>query len=489
MTTATTRPTSLHKVQPLGEALDRAPMSRLHVLFWLLAGLGVMLDGFDFFVIGVANPLVSHDFGVSATQKGLLSAAAIVGSVFGAALLGPLGDRVGRRRIFRVDLWMFVVFSLLCTVAWDVWSLMAFRFALGVAIGLDYPIAASYLAEILPAKNRGRWLVAAFSLQAAGILLGAVAGVVILEIWPATGSWRILLGFGAVPALVIIWLRRLVPESPRWLAQNGREEEAREVGEALAGTPVVVTDADRARQEAPPEGIRAFIQPRLFSPRWRRRTVFSAVPWFLMDIATYGVGIFTPTLLASLSLAGANTTFIADDIASTTGTALLDIFLAIGFALAIVLVDRVGRVPLQLTGFAVMTVALCGLALANQLPGGADAHLGMIVAGFALFNTFMNLGPNATTFTLPAEVYPSEMRTAGHGFAAGCGKLGAALGTFLFPVLLADVGESALLYGVAVTCALGFVITFAFRVETRGRSLDELSGAQAAAVAPRITPP
>ncbi|MER5917756.1 MFS transporter [Streptomyces sp. NPDC001982] len=151
--------------------------------------------------------------------------------------------------------------------------------------------------------------------------------------------------------------------------------------------------------------------------------------------------------------------------------------------------DRIGRVPLQLTGFAVMTFALCVLAVGNQLPGGADAHLGIVVVGFALFNMFMNLGPNATTFALPAEVFPSEMRTAGHGFAAGCGKLGAALGTFLFPVLLSSVGESALLYGVAVACALGFLVTFAFRVETRGRSLDELSGAQVAAVAPRVTPP
>lgn len=490
MTTETPRTTSLSdQTKPLGEALDGAAMSRLHLLFWLLAGLGILLDGFDFFVIGVANPLIAHDFQVGAIQKGLLSAAAIVGSMFGAALLGPLGDRIGRRRIFRVDLWMFVVFSLLCAGAWDVWSLMAFRFALGVAVGLDYPIAASYLAEILPSKARGRWLVAAFSLQAGGILLGAVAGVVILQLRPQIDSWRILLGFGAVPALVIIWLRRAVPESPRWLAQNGREREACEVGQALAGTPVRVSDADRARLEDPPEGLKAFLQPRLFSARWRRRTVFASVPWFLMDIATYGVGIFTPTLLASLSLAGAHTTFIADDIASTKGTALLDGFLAVGFCLAIVLVDRVGRVPLQLTGFAVMAFALCLLAVANEMPGGADGHLGMVVAGFALFNMFMNLGPNATTFALPAEVFPSEMRTAGHGFAAGCGKLGAALGTFLFPVLLSDVGESALLYGVAVACVLGFLVTWFFRVETRGRSLDELSGAQVAAVAPRITPP
>ncbi|MFL4903747.1 MFS transporter [Streptomyces sp. MMS24-I2-30] len=449
----------------------------------------MMLDGFDFFVIGVANPLISHDFQVSAAQKGLISAAAIVGSIFGAALLGPLGDRIGRSRIFRVDLWMFVVFSLLCAVAWDVWSLTAFRFALGLAVGLDYPIAASYLAEILPSKNRGKWLVAAFSLQAAGILLGAVAGVVILLLRPEPDSWRILLGFGALPALFIIRLRRKAPESPRWLAQNGREREAREVGRRLAGVPVRVTDADRLRQETPPEGLRAFIQPRLFSARWRRRTIFASVPWFLMDIATYGVGIFTPTLLASFSVAGRHATFIDEDIASTTGTAVLDVFLAVGFGLAIVLVDRVGRIPLQLTGFAVMALALCALAVAGQLPGGPEAPLLMVFAGFGVFNTFMNLGPNATTFALPAEVFPSEMRTAGHGFAAGCGKLGAALGTFRFPVLLSSVGESALLYGVAVACALGFVVALAFRVETRGRPLNELSGAEVTAITPRVTPP
>jgi MFS family permease len=331
--------------------------------------------------------------------------------------------------------------------------------------------------------------VAAFSLQAAGILMGAVSGVVILKLWPEVDSWRIMLGFGALPALFIIWLRRKVPESPRWLAQNGRESEAREVGRALVGAPVEVTGADRVRQGAPPEGLRAFIQPLLFSARWRRRTIFTSVPWFLMDIATYGVGIFTPTLLASLFATGSNTTFIADDNASTTGTAVLDVFLAVGFGLAIVLVDRVGRVPLQLTGFLVMALALCALAVAGQLPGGADGHLVMVFVSFGLFNTFMNLGPNATTFTLPAEVFPSEMRTSGHGFAAGCGKLGAALGTLLFPVLLSSVGESAVLYGVAVACAVGFLFTFAFRVETRGRSLNELSGAEVTAVTPRVTPP
>jgi MFS family permease len=457
----------------LGRALDSAPMTSLHVRFWLLAGLGILLDGFDFFIIGVANPLVKKDFHATAAQVGLVSAAAIVGAVFGATLLGPLGDRLGRSRIFRFDLILFIVGSLLCAAAWNLGSLIAFRFLLGLAIGLDYPIAASYLAEVLPRKGRGRWLAGAFSLQAAGIVLGASAGVVILEALPHVWAWRVMLGFGAVPALIIVWLRRGIPESPRWLARNGHEEEAREVAERLATVRIRVTAEDSAHTADDPKGLRAFYQPRLFQRDLRRRTIFTAVPWFLMDIATYGVGIFTPTLLAAIVVKGANTSFLADDIAATKGTAILDIFLVVGFAIAIALIDKVGRVPMQLTGFAVMAVALAILGLAEGLPGGGSAHLGMVVVGFAFFNTFMNAGPNSTTYALPAEVFPSEVRAAGHGFAAGCGKLGATLGVFLFPIIQADVGTSALLYMVAGACVLGLIVTAAFAIEPKGKSLEE----------------
>jgi MFS family permease len=457
----------------LGRALDSAPMTSLHVRFWLLAGLGILLDGFDFFIIGVANPLVKKDFHATAAQVGLVSAAAIVGAVFGATLLGPLGDRLGRGPIFRFDLILFIVGSLLCAVAWNLGSLIAFRFLLGLAIGLDYPIAASYLAEVLPRKGRGRWLAGAFSLQAAGIVLGASAGVVILEALPHLWAWRVMLGFGAVPALIIVWLRRGIPESPRWLARNGHEEEAREVAERLATVRIRITAEDSAHTADEPKGIRAFYQPRLFHRDLRRRTIFTAVPWFLMDIATYGVGIFTPTLLAAIVVKGANTSFLADDIAATKGTAILDIFLVVGFAIAIALIDRVGRVPMQLTGFGVMAVALAILGLAEGLDGGGSAHLGMVVVGFAFFNTFMNAGPNSTTYALPAEVFPSEVRAAGHGFAAGCGKLGATLGVFLFPIIQADVGTSALLYMVAGACVLGLIVTAAFAIEPKGKSLEE----------------
>jgi MFS family permease len=490
-------PTAQGTAPSLGKSLDDAPMSRLHIQFWLLAGLGIMLDGFDFFIIGVANPLVAQDFGISATEKGLVSSAAIVGAIFGAGLLGPLGDKLGRRRIFKFDLILFVIFSLLCVAAWDVWSLIAFRFVLGVAIGLDYPIAASYLAEVLPKKARGRWLTGAFALQAAGILLGALVGVVVLELLPEIESWRIMLGFGAIPALIIIYLRRKVPESPRWLAQNGREEEAKAITEELVQHPVQLTEKDTRRERPMPEGIKALFQPELFKGDLRRRTIFTAVPWFLMDIATYGVGIFTPTLLAAITLNGANSTALADDISATKGTAALDVFLVIGFVIAILLVDRLGRIPLQIGGFAVMAVALVILSLAEGLAGGADAHLWMVLVGFARFNTFMNAGPNATTYTLAAEVFPSEFRAAGQGFAASMAKFGAAFGVFFFPILQDDIGNSALLAIIAGGCVLGMIVTAVFRIETRGKSLEdlggkpleEISGRKFAQVAPKPAPP
>lgn len=474
---------------PLGRALDQARMTGLHKKFWFLAGLGIMLDGFDFFIIGVANPLIADQFNADAWMKGLVSAAAIVGAIFGAAFLGPLGDKLGRRRIFKYDLWMFCIFSVGCMFAWDLWSLIIFRFLLGIAIGLDYPIAASYLAEVLPQKNRGKWLVSAFSLQAVGMLMGALVGVIILLIYPEVGAWRWMLGFGIIPALVIIILRRSTPESPRWLAQNGHEEEAIAVTEQLTQCTVIVTDVDREKAEESSEGIQALFQPQLFKKKMIRRTVFTSVPWFLMDIATYGVGIFTPTLLAAMALAGANATFIADDIASTVGTAVLDIFLVLGFLVAILLVERLGRVRLQIIGFAAMSVGLIVLSYASWLPGGGNTHLPMVFLGFAIFNFFMNAGPNATTYALPAEVFPSDVRAAGHGFAAGAAKLGAAIGVFFFPILLDAIGQPALLGGLAVVCVIALVITFALRIEPMGKSLEEISGQSLGGLKARPTPP
>jgi len=129
------------------------------------------------------------------------------------------------------------------------------------------------------------------------------------------------------------------------------------------------------------------------------------------------------------------------------------------------------------------------LAFTSSLPGGGDQHLAPIFIGFALFNFFMNAGPNATTYALPAEVFPSDIRSAGHGFAAGMAKLGAALGVFFFPLLLSTLGQPTLLYLLAVVCFAALAVTVIFRIEPAGKSLDELSGRSVSRLGARPTPP
>jgi hypothetical protein len=204
----------------------------------------------------------------------------------------------------------------------------------------------------------------------------------------------------------------------------------------------------------------------------RKRTILVTVPWFLMDVVFYGIGIFTPLLLAAMAFEGSGTNFIADDILATEGTAFLDIFLIIGFILNIILIERIGRMKLQIIGFTGMAVGL-GILIIGSLYN--STMIGLLFVGFAIYNLLMNMGPNATTFVLPAELYPTEMRATAHGFAAGIAKLGAALGIILVPILKEGWGIPVTLGVMLGLVILALIITFLCRIETTGRSLEEIT--------------
>jgi MFS family permease len=246
---------------------DGGALTRMQWRVWALSAMGVMLDGFDLFIMGVALPLVARDFGLSSVQQGLVGAAAVIGAIVGALLLGRLADVFGRRALFRIDLVLFIVFAIASALAWDVWSLVVFRLLLGVAIGADYPISAAYVAEFMPARLRGRMLVSAFAFQAAGSLLGALVGISILVVDPSEDAWRWMLAAGVVPAAIVMALRLGVPESPSWAEER---RSGRTAGMAAPG------------------------YRRLLATGVRARTALATIPWSLMDVCLYGVGIFTP---------------------------------------------------------------------------------------------------------------------------------------------------------------------------------------------------
>jgi hypothetical protein len=444
--------------------LDDTPFTKTQRKVWILSAMGVLLDGFDFFIIGVALPLIAHDFHLNATIKGLVAVAAVAGAFFGALVFGQVADRVGRKGMFLVDIILFVVFSAASAAAWNAASLIVFRFILGIGIGADYPIGVSYIAECVPTRLRGRLIVGAFAFQALGSLLGVLIGLIILKAYPAIGAWRVMLAFGVLPAIIVVLMREGLPESVRWHLARGNYDKASHAASCLLEAPITLT----AQNSPPIECGMSFSS--LFRKRCVRRTIFASLPWFLQDISTYGIGIFTPTVMAAMALGGGST-FIAKDIGATEGAAAVDLLLVVGFMLAIVLVRRVSRVALQIVGFLGMALGLLMVAASSLYPAASDGRMGMIFGGFMVFNALMNMGPNATTYLLSGETFPTSIRATGAGFAASMAKLGAVLGTFFFPILKAQIGIQSLLIILAGASALAAAVTYGFRVDTRA-SLD-----------------
>ena len=445
--------------------LDDSPFTKTQRKVWILSAMGVLLDGFDFFIIGVALPLIAHDFHMNAATKGLVAVAAVAGAFFGALVFGQVADNIGRKGMFLVDIILFVVFSAASAAAWNPASLIVFRFILGIGIGADYPIGVSYIAECVPTRLRGRLIVGAFAFQALGSLLGVLVGLAILKLDPSQGAWRVMLAFGVLPAIVVVLMREGLPESVRWHLTRGNYEKASQAASALLEFPVTLNEKNCPKAEC------KLSFTSLFSKRYIRRTIFASVPWFLQDISTYGIGIFTPTIMAAMALGGGST-FIAKDMGATEGSAAVDLLLVVGFMLAIVLVRHVSRVALQIAGFLGMALGLLMVGASSLFANGSGGQMGMIFGGFMIFNALMNMGPNATTYLLSGETFPTSIRATGAGFAASMAKLGAVIGTFFFPILKAQIGIPKLLVFLAAACGLAAAVTYGFRVDTRA-SLDE----------------
>ncbi len=477
------------------QRLDNAPLTRTMGLIWLLSAGLIALDGFDFFVIGVALPFLRRDFGLDATTIGAVATAAVVGSLVGSLTLGPITDRVGRKLMLIVDVVLFVVATTGTALAWNAASLIAFRFLVGVAIGADYPISVAYITENVPARYRGRLVIGAFTFQAVGAMLGALTGVVVLYLFQVLYpdpeplavqyAWRWMLGVGVALAVLVAAVRLSVQlESPRYYISRGEYVEASEAASQLLGETIVIT----AEQEPPPETEPATLAT-LFTPLHRRSTLLASLPWFLQDIATYGIGIFTPAIIAMLAFS-TETDFMVREMASAKGSALVDMFLIIGFLCAVALVERFGRIRLQIIGFGGMAVGLLLLAASGLVAPGGGAEVGLVLAGFLVFNLMMNAGPNATTFLLSGEVFPTHLRATGAGFAAAFAKAGAVLGTFVLPIVAKSWGIPPLLVGLAVVCGLAAVLTYRFRIETTGQSLEAVQDWERSQVTPlSLTPP
>lgn len=413
---------------------------------------GMFCDGYILGIVGIALAVWGPQVGMSSLWEGLIGASALVGIFCGSLIFGPVTDRVGRQLMYMADLVLFVAGSALQFFVSQPWQLTLLRFIMGVAIGADYAIGAALLSEFLPRRQRGPLLASLNGIWTVGFVVAFVAGYLMRGL--GDNSWRWMLASSAVPALIVLCLRLGTPESPRWLAAHGREAEAREVLNKIFGPNVVLG-------EQPVQRSRARLSE-LLAPRWRRRTAFASIFWFCQVLPYFALFTFAPTVLASLGLSD-----------QFTGGLVLNLFQLAGAVVGIVVMNRLPRRGFTIWSFVVLALSLLPLTFA---PSPSSL---LVLACFAVFAFVVSAAGNLET-VYPAELFPTDMRASGVGFAAAMSRIGAAVGTFLLPLSLAHLGNQiTMLFGVVVLAA-GVAVSARWALETRHLTLSDASSPVAA---------
>ena len=452
-------------LQRLTLLLDESPLKGIQRWLWVLSTGGTLLDGFVLFALGVAIPLIIPEFHIAPETVGLIGSALVLGAVFGAGIGGRLADRLGRKRLMLADMIIIAAGAAGSALANGPATLFISQLFVGVGVGIDFPVSSSYISEVSPKRDRARMMVATIACQSIGMLLAAAITLLLLKNGSAQ-SWRLFLATEGVIALLFFVLRLSAPDSPHWLMARGKFAEATRAFIRIMPEQkeeVFQLTADHKKLAASIPQINAGIAI-LFSPGYRARTALVAIPWFLMDIATYGVGLFTPVILGSIEISGGAPGLVRHDLAVAKGSGVIDLFLLFGFLLGIWMVPRFGRIRMQIIGFAGMTVGML-LLMAAVGVSNSSLHIPLVFAGFILFNLLMNAGPNSTTFTLAPIVFPTQLRGTAAGFAASVAKLGATFGVFLLPIVKEHFGVPSVLGIMSAVSLLGLIVTLSLRRE------------------------
>jgi MFS family permease len=468
-------------VTDLYRSLDEAEVGRKHWLTVFTAGMGFFTDAYDLFIIGTVTVLLTPIFHLSTNQISLLNSASLLASVAGALTFGRLMDRLGRKRMYGVEVAILVLGAILTAFAWNFTSLFVFRLVVGYGVGGDYATSAVITSEYANKKSRGRLVGSVFAMQGLGLLAGpAIASIFLGAGVPDTIAWRLMLGLGAIPAASVIYLRRRIRETPRYtLGVRGDVAATAATVEWVTGSqPAVGANGANgavganaaARNAAGPvlvaeNASAAGLRARLTSKPFLLRLIGTAGSWFLLDIAFYGNSVSSPLILKLLQPTGT----LLDHTLISLGIFAVAAFP--GYWLAVFLMDRIGRKRIQWQGFMVMAAAF---ALIWLLPDGASA-VGVFLPLFAISYFFVEFGPNMTTFVYPSEIFPTSVRGTADGISAAAGKIGAFLGALLVPHLLASVGISGVMGMMAGVSGGGIALTLVALPEPRGQTLEAAS--------------
>ena len=455
----------------MSHAMDRIPVGRYHRRLLAICGSAWAFDGMEVIVISFTLPVLIEAWGLSGLSAGLLGSASLMGMVVGNWGWGWYADRRGRKAAFQWTVLAYSAFAGLTALATGLYSGFALRFLTGVGLGGALAVDTSYLSEHLPTDRRGRYLVYldAFwplgNLLAVGLAwlflsaLASPAGTVALPVVGAVAGWRLLFASAAFPALLVFVIRSRLGETPHYLARAGDVEAANERIRRIAeinGEPYEPIDADAVESEP------AASFSRLFEPDLRRQTLTIATAWFAVNFGYYGVFIWLPDTVGAAGIVGDVYGYFA----------LIALVQIPGYLSAAYLVERVGRKPtlgfyLLLSGAFtfVFAAAMPGVALFGVGFSGVAPFLGGLLAA-----SFFTMGAWGAIYAYTPELFPTEARATGNGFAGGVGKVAAVIGPILAGALV-ETGYLTALFPLALAFALGGLAVLAFGRETSGEPL------------------
>ena len=446
-------------------AIDDSKISRFQYKIMFVSGMGFFTDAYDLFVIGIVVVLIETEWKLSTTQVSWLNSATLLASAVGAIVFGRIADILGRKKIYGYEVLILAFGAIASAFSPNYTFLLVSRIILGIGIGGDYPVSATIMSEYSSKATRGKMVGLVFSMQGAGLVVGPLIAAILLSSGASNNlTWRLLLGFGAIPGLAVFYLRRQIHETPRFAMAGGAQEEAAAAiadatGKGSGKAPKGESTA-KNQQGALDGYVKIFRNRRILM--WLLGT---AGTWALLDFCYYGNSISQPEILKLLN---PHASLLHNVLVQL---AIVCVFAVPGYIVAVMFMDRTGRKSIQMFGFFMMALMFLIIGLVPSVVKHAWPFL--ILYGISYF--FTEFGPNMTTFIYPAELFPTDVRTTAHGISAGAGKMGAFAGAFLFPDFLAVThGINRAMTIAGVVAVVGLLLTLVLLPETKGKSLEQL---------------
>ena len=452
------------------EDLDSRIPTNFYWYLAVLACIGGFLFGYDTSNIGSALGFIPYHLSSFAT--GYLVAGASLGAAVGALVAGPLTDHFGRKILLIADATIYAIGAILSAVTVDPGMLLGSRTLIGLAIGADSAIATSYIAEFAPRSRRGQLSIIQQWMITVGILVAYVVAVIILKAAPGSAGgadWRLILGLGGIPALIAVALRSHMPESPRWLMLHGRYEDTRKAFGRL-GMDVTTDEVRRAAGQ-----LAGQERERQRKTQWTagvRRALIIVCLFFVFQQIT-GINVpfyYGPTILSSYFMSGHNA--VAATVAGVEATAILGAVNVVATYFAFRWIDKLGRRPLAIAGYAGMTVFVLVAALGVAYLAGIPKVV-LVMVGFAFFITSFAIGVGGTGWLIQGEVFPTAVR----GRSAAIGACEDWLANYAlieaFPVWHTSIGLGWVMVCFAVLCVVAIGFVYKFLPETKGLSVEQ----------------